>query len=440
MNQLFHRSTRHTVQRWRFPATNGSIRNASSLLLSSSSQITGKGGNGSAYSSLNTTNFVTNPSNRQQQLRPFSGSSKKRDFYQVLGVDRSVDKSGLKKAYFKLAKQYHPDANQGDGKAAERFKEITEAYEVLSDDQKREMYNQFGHDGVDPNFQQQQGPFGGAGFGFADGSIHFQQGETSHEDIEEIFDAFFGGGGGRRRRPRGPRRGADLQMQVNVTFEEAVFGTQKDLDIRYQHVDPNTNQVKTKERSVKVDIPAGLESGMNVRLKEQGAEGEPGAPNGNLLVQIFVEESDYYAREGAHVHTEIPISVTQAILGGTIDVKTLTGTVELKIPPGSQPGSRLVIRNRGIPRLNASGKGNHYVHLKVQIPKTITKKQEELLRDFDSASNDHDSFTGRVAHAAESAFGKIFGKDGNKSTKNSKKTSTSDEIAEDDEPKKQAAQ
>lgn len=303
---------------------------------------------------------------------------------------------------------------------------MTEAYEVLSDEKKRELYNQYGHAGVDPNFQQN--PFAG-GFDFGDGSIHFQQGG---EELEDIFEAFFGGGGGKRR-PRGPRRGADLQMQVEISFEEAVFGIQKDLDIRYQVMDAKTNQVKMKERSVKVDIPAGMESGMNLRLKQQGAEGDPGAPNGNLLVQVIVRESDYYAREGADVHTELPISISQAILGGTMDVKTLTGTVELKIPPGSQPGARLMIRNRGIPRLNSTGKGNHYVHLKVQIPKTITHRQEELIREFDAAGNE--TFTGRIAHAAESAFEKVFG------SKKSKKDSSADEDSgDDDEPKKQAAQ
>jgi molecular chaperone DnaJ len=332
---------------------------------------------------------------------------------------------------------------QGDAAAEERFKKVTEAYEVLSDDKKRELYNQYGHAGVDPNFSES--PFGGAGaggFDFGDGSIHFTQGDGG--ELEDIFEAFFGGGAGNgRRRQRGPRRGADLQMQVEISFEEAVFGVQKDLDIRYQVADSKTNQVKTKERSVKVDIPAGMESGMNLRIKNQGAEGDPGAANGNLLVQVIVKESDYYAREGADVHTELPISIAQAILGGSLDVKTLTGTVELKIPAGSQPGARLMIRNRGIPRLNSPGsKGNHYVHLKVQIPKTTTTRQEELLREFDAAGKE--TLTGRIAHAAESAFEKVFGTgcknkdDGNTNIKNS--SSAAEEEDSDDEPKKQAAQ
>jgi molecular chaperone DnaJ len=315
----------------------------------------------------------------------------------------------------------------------------------LSDEPKRTLYNQYGHAGVDPNFQQNPfgggGAGGGGGFDFGDGSIHFSQGNG--EELEDIFEAFFGGGGGggNRRRPRGPRRGADLQMQVEISFEEAVFGVQKELDIRYQMADAKSNQIKTKERSVKVDIPAGMESGMNLRLKNQGAEGDPGAPNGNLLVQVIVKESDYYAREGADVHTEMPISISQAVLGGSMDVKTLTGTVELKIPPGSQPGARLMIRNRGIPRLNSPGnKGHHYVHIKVRIPKTITARQEALLREFDAAGTE--TLIGRVAHAAESAFEKVFGSNKDQTKKNDSSTATAaeeDSSDDNEEPKKQAA-
>jgi molecular chaperone DnaJ len=357
--------------------------------------------------------------------RTFS-SNPKRDFYQVLGVSKSADKAEIKKAYFKLAKQFHPDTNQGDDKAAEKFKEATEAYEVLSNDEKRPLYDQFGHAGVDPNsgFGQQGGnpfggspfggnPFGGAGgFNFGDGSFHFSSsnmGGAQEIDPEDLFDAFFGGGGGRRR-PRGPRRGADLQMHVQLTFKEAVFGAKKDLHLRYQAINPETGQAEIKERQVTVDVPPGMDTGMNLRLSGQGAEGDPGAPAGNLLVQVIVEQDDYFHRDGPDVHTEIPISFTQAVLGGTVDVKTLNGTVEMKIPKGSQVDSKLMLRGKGIQRLNSSTKGNHIVHLKIEIPKKITPRQEELLREYDQETEKSGmGISGRLAKAAENAFESIFG-------------------------------
>eukprot|EP00957_Ditylum_brightwellii_P164723 12541679-Ditylum_brightwellii.AAC.1 len=263
---------------------------------------------------------------QQQQRRPFS-SGNKRDFYDVLGVPRGSDKGAIKKAYFQLAKKYHPDTNQGDTKAADKFKEATEAYEVLSDDKQRELYDNFGHAGVDPNsgFSSAGGnPFGGGGgggfegFNFGDGSFHFSSsgGGANEIDAEELFEAFFGGG---RRRSRGPRRGADLQMHVRLTFQEAVFGASKDLHLRYQLRDPQTGKIEVKEREVTVDTPAGIDNGMNLRLQGQGAEGDPGAPRGNLLVQVIVDEDDYFHRDGIDVHTEVNISFVQAILGGTVD-------------------------------------------------------------------------------------------------------------------------
>ena len=389
------------------------------------------------------------------QKRSFSSSSQKRDFYDVLGVSRSATKAEIKKAYYKLAKQYHPDSNKGDDKAADKFKEVTEAYEVLSDDDQRERYNQFGHAGVDPNFAGGN-PFGGGGtggfpgfegFNFQDGSFHFSssgpRGGATEMDPEELFDMFFGGGGGRRR-ARGPRRGADLQMHVKLSFQEAVFGASKDLHLRYQTVNRETGELVTKEREVTVDTPPGVDTGMNIRLKGQGAEGDPGAPAGNLLVQVIVDEDEYFHRDGYDVHTEVPISVIQAILGGTVDVKTLTGTVEMKIPKGCQPETKLMLRGKGIQQLHGVGKGNQIVHLKIEIPKEISPRQEELLREFDDETREHgNGISGRIAHAAESAFEKLFGskkekKDDKAKTKKEESDNISDEEEEDD--KKQAAQ
>lgn len=313
---------------------------------------------------------------------------------------------------------------QDDETAADKFKECTEAYEVLSDDDQRQLYNQFGHAGVDPNFQQQQqgnpfggagNPFGGAGgFNFQDGSFHFHSssagGDMGGQEIDpnDLFEAFFGGGA---RRRRGPQRGADLQMHVRLSFEEAVFGATKDLHLRYQIINQQTGQIEIKERDVTVDTPAGIDDGMNVRLTGQGAEGDPGAPRGNLLVQVIVDDDGYFHRDGADVHTEAPISITQAILGGTVDVRTLTGEVEVKVPKGCQPETKLMLRGKGIQKLHGASKGDHVVHLKIEIPKVVTQRQEELLREFDDETRKAGKgISGRIAKAAESAFESIFGK------------------------------
>ena len=307
----------------------------------------------------------------------------------------------------------------------------------MTDDQQRKLYDQFGHAGTDPNFQQGN-PFGGGGgdgnpfggFGFGDGSFHFSSsGGGAQIDPDELFDAFFGGGA---RRRRGPRRGADLQMHVRLSFEEAVFGTQKDLHLRYQILNQETGQIEIKEREVTVDTPPGIDNGMNLRLPAQGAEGDPGAPRGNLLVQVLVDPDEYFLREGADIHTEAPISVTQAILGGSIDIRTLKGEVEVKIPKGCQPDTKLMLRGKGVQKMHAASKGNHIVHVKIEIPKTITKRQEELLREFDDESRNHGTgISGRIAKAAESAYESIFGKG------DQRKDSSKDD--DDVEEKKQAA-
>ena len=323
---------------------------------------------------------------------------------------------------------------QDDEKAADKFKEATAAYEVLSDDKQRKLYDQFGHAGTDPNFQQGN-PFAGGGnpfggFDFGDGSIHFSMDE-GEIDAEELFDAFFGGG--RKRRPRGPKRGADLQMHVRLSFQEAVFGSSKEVNLRYQVLNQKTGQVEVKDRKVIVDVPPGIDNGMNLRLSGQGAEGDPGAPRGNLMVQVLVDPDDYFMRDGADVHTEAPISITQAILGGSIDVKTLKGDVEVKIPKGCQPDTKLMLRGKGIQKMHSASKGNHVVHVKIEIPQSITPRQEQLLREFDNESREHGTgITGRIAKAAESAFDTLFGKHKTKGNDDSEKKDEEDD-------KKQAA-
>merc|ERR1719506_1499186 len=230
-------------------------------------------------------------------------------------------------------------------------------------------------------------------------------------DAEDLFADFFADM--RSRMPR-TRKGGDLQMRVRLTFEEAVFGASKDLHLRYQVRNPSSGAVEVKEREVSVDTPAGIDSGMNLRLQGQGAEGDPGAPRGNLIVVVLVEEDDYFIRDGADVHTEIPISIVQAILGGTVDVKTLEGTVEMKVPKGCQPDTKLMLRGKGIQRLHGALKGNQIAHLKVVIPKKITTRQEELLREFDEETEGcGGGISGGIAKVAESAFESIFGKQEN---------------------------
>lgn len=387
---------------------------------------------------------------RPASARAFSSSSK-RDFYEVLSVGKGADKAEIKKAYFKLAKKYHPDTNKDDKAAAEKFKEATEAYEVLSDEKQRQLYDQFGHAGVDPNSGFGAGgpgggnPFSGfegfSGFSGGDGSFHFTSSNQQEIDPEELFEAFFGmGDDNRRRRNRGPRRGADLQMHVRLSFQEAMAGIKKDLKLRYQVHSRQTNRVEVKERDVVVDVPAGIDNGMNLRLSEQGAEGDPGAPRGNLIVQVLVDEDGHFHRDGTDVHTECPISLTQAVLGGTVDVRTLTGLVEMKIPKGTQVDSKLMLRGKGVPVLNAGGRrGNHIVHLQIEIPKRVSKRQEELLREFDEEmKHSGGGIFGRLSKSAGSVFEKVFGHGDEQIEGKGKKDTEEDDDSDDEaEEKKQ---
>lgn len=225
-------------------------------------------------------------------------------------------------------------------------------------------------------------------------------------------------------------------MHVRLSFQEAVTGTKKDLHLRYQIHNKKKNTMEVKERDVTVDIPAGIDNGMNLRLSGQGAEGDPGAPRGNLIVQVLVDNDEYFHRDGVDVHTECPISVTQAILGGTVDVRTLTGLVEMKIPKGTQVDAKLMLRGKGIQHLHSDGRrGNHIVHLQIEIPKKVSKRQEELLREFDEEmKHSGGGIYGRLAKAAGSAFESIFGHKDDSSSKQSDENKTeNDKVADDEE-------
>jgi len=243
---------------------------------------------------------------------------------------------------------------------------------------------------VDPN--NAGGPAGGMG-GNPFGQDHPFGGDGGIEiDIEELFgrggqgisfDDLFGG-----RRPRGPRPGRDLQMHLRLSFMDAVNGSSQDLNLRYQ-IRTKEGQVQTKSRTMTVQSPCGIEDGLTMRIQGKGAEGDPGAPNGDLMVTVHIDSDPYFERRGADVYTECKIDIVQAVLGDKVDIRTLSGEVEMKIPAGAQPDSKLVMRGKGIQRLNGRGKGNHIVQIKVEVPKSISQRQEELLMEFKEEGKIH---------------------------------------------------
>ncbi len=371
-------------------------------------------------------------------------SMSKRDYYEVLGVAKGASKDEIKKAYRKLSKQYHPDINKAED-AADKFKEIKEAYEVLSDDQKRAHYDQFGH--TDPN----QG-FGGADFGGGFGGF------------EDIFNTFFGGGGGRRRDPNAPRQGADLQYTMTLTFEEAVFGKETDIQIPREEecetchgsgAKPGTNpetcqhchgsgqinveqntpfgrivnrrtchhcngtgkQIKhkcstcggagkvKKRRKIHVKIPAGIDDGQQLRVSGQGEAGINGGPPGDLYVVFHVREHEFFERDGEDIYCEMPITFSQAALGDDVEIPTLHGKVKLKVPAGTQTGTKFRLKGKGVPNVRGYGIGDQHVIVRVITPTKLSDKQKQLLREFAEASGKipsggpEDSFFSKVKRA-----------------------------------------
>lgn len=359
----------------------------------------------------------------------------KRDYYEVLGVEKNASDDEIKKAFRKLARKYHPDMNRENPKAAEeKFKEANEAYEVLSDSQKRAQYDQFGH----AAFEGGGGGQGGFG-GFSGGQGGFG----------DIFDMFFGGQGGfgGGRQP-GPERGSDLRYDLEISFEEAAFGKEVELSIpRSEECETchgtgaapgthpetcpqckGTGQVqftqntpfgrmvnartcdrcngegkivhspckscsgkgrKRVKRKISVKIPAGVDNGSRIRVANGGEAGTRGGGNGDLYVYIFVKPHRLFKREGTEVICEVPITFVQASLGDEIEVPTLDGKVKLKIPEGIQSGTILRLKNKGIPSLRGQGRGDQHVRVKVLTPQKLTDKQKELLREFSSISGEN---------------------------------------------------
>ncbi len=360
----------------------------------------------------------------------------KRDYYEVLGVDKSADEGQLKKAYRKLAMKYHPDKNPDDKEAEGKFKEINEAYEILSDREKRSLYDQFGHAGVNQNAGG--GGFGGAGFGGA--------GFGGFEDIlNEMFGGGFGGGfGGSSQRRNGPRKGQDLKVEVTLTFEEAAFGADKEIEyyrtedcptcdgtggakgskvttcskcngsgeLRYAQrslfgesisvrecdacrgkgevFDEPCNTCKgkakvKKKKTMNINIPAGVYNGAQLSLRGEGDLGSKGGPRGDVYVGIRVMPHKIFKRDGNDVFLNIDITYAQAVLGDEITVPTLDGKVAYKIPPATPSGKTFKLRGKGIHDLNGYGRGDQYVKVTIKVPTNLNDKQKDALKSFAAA-------------------------------------------------------
>jgi len=350
----------------------------------------------------------------------------KRDYYEVLGVSKGATKDEIKKAYRKLSKKYHPDINKEEG-ADEKFKEISEAYEILSDENKRANYDQFGHDGP-------QSGFGGQGFGGQDFSGFGGGG------FEDIFSSFFGGGR-QQRDPNAPRKGDDLQYTMTVTFDEAVFGSEKEISIRkdvscqtcdgvgakpgtkkktcqycsgagHVSVEQNTilGRVRTekvcpvcsgsgqefeepcptckgkgtenKNVKIKVTIPEGVDNEQQIRLAGEGGPGENGGPQGDLYVVFRVKPSEKFERDGDDIYYSLNVSIAQATLGDEVKVPTLNSSVMLTIPAGTQTGKQFRLKEKGIKNVHGYGYGDLFINIKVVTPSKINERQKELLREF----------------------------------------------------------
>jgi len=361
----------------------------------------------------------------------------KRDYYEVLGVEKSASNDEIKKAYRKKAMQFHPDRNPGDKTAEEKFKEVGEAYEVLSDSDKRARYDQFGFQGVDPNFGA-----GGAGF---DGGF----GGFGGFDFGDIFGEFFGGGSSSRRAAanNAPRRGENVGVRLELTFEEAAFGCEKEVSaqriencstcngsgsadgvietcsnchgtgqvrttqnfmgmtMQSNSVCPHCNGrgkfVKTpcntckgkgkvrRSQKIKVKVPAGVDDGQSVRVRGEGCVGSNGGPNGDLLVEILIRRHPIFTREGVDVLCEVPISFTQAALGASIQVPTLDGKVAFDIPEGTQTGTTFTLSGKGIPYVGTNRRrGNELFTVVVETPTKLTKEQKDLLRQLDGSMDE----------------------------------------------------
>ena len=306
----------------------------------------------------------------------------------------------------------------------EKFGEISEAYEILQDDSKRQAYDNFGHAGVGNGAPGDAGnPFGGggnpfegfSGFGGGNpfgggGGFHAQN--ISQEDLMDIFEQAFGGGG---RRQRGPRRGSDIQQALRLDFLDAVNGT--NLDVRTEYVDLDNDKRVRKTRKVNVTIPAGVDTGVVLRVGGKGNTGDKGMPSGDLLLHLDVSSDPYFKRHNYDVHVNLPITISQAILGGKVDVLTLDGMVEMKIPAGTQPDSQLAMRGKGIKRVNGTRRGAQIVTMKINIPKKISERQKELMEEFAEEETKNNTSGNTFVSRAWDRLKKYMGTDNDKEEK-----------------------
>ena len=382
-------------------------------------------------------------------------AEQKRDYYEVLGVDKGADEETLKKAYRKLAKKYHPDANPGDKTAEAKFKEASEAYAVLSDPDKRRQYDQFGHAAFDGS---------GAGSGFSG------FGDFSSMDFTDMFGDIFGDlfGGRSRANRTGPRKGANLRTAVRITFEEAVFGCEKEIGLTLKDdcpkckgtgCKPGTSKVTcpkcggkgqivftqqslfgtvqnvqtcpdcrgsgqmikdkcpdcygtgyiASKKKIQVSIPAGIDNGQAVRIREKGEPGSNGGPRGDLLVEVDVSRHPIFQRRDMDIYSTAPISYAQAALGGDVMIDTVDGKVVYNVKPGTQTDTRVRLKGKGVPSLrNSNTRGDQYVTLIVQVPTGLNNQAKELLRQFDAVTGDSLNYVARHENdaAKENAKGK----------------------------------
>ena len=328
----------------------------------------------------------------------------KRDYYEVLGIQKGASPDQIKKAYRKLAKKYHPDVNEGNQKAEERFKEVTEAYEVLSDPEKKKLYDQFGHaafDGTGAAWQDggpdmgswqfhRQGGSGQGGFSGFSGFSSQDGGFSGMGGMDDVLRHIFGGGfsgfsdgsqggfSGFTGRGRGfsqePRKGSDLMADTSVSFEEAVLGCEK----RIRLTDPETGTSQVLE----IKVPAGIEDGKTIRLRGKGQPGPGGAPAGDLLIRVHVGEKAGFERKGKDIYTQAEIPYATAVLGGEAVVPTLYGSVRCKIRPGTQSGSKIRLKGKGAQQMGSSERGDEYVTIQIQVPRHLTPEAEGKLRDY----------------------------------------------------------
>lgn len=308
----------------------------------------------------------------------------KRDYYETLGVNKSADKEAIKRAYRKLAKKYHPDTNAGNPHAEEMFKDVTEAYNVLSDEKKRKLYDEFGFAGLQEGFSEEaarqaaQGGFGGFGGPFTHQEFHFENGSGDMDDIFSMFGDMFSHGGSARGRSTS-RKGSDVMADLTISFDEAVFGCEKSISLQ----DPSTGKVS----NLSIHIPAGIESGKTVRLKGQGNPGRNGGAAGDVLLNVNVTPSREFERKGQNVYSTIRVPFTTAALGGKARVHTLYGDVECSIKAGTQGGSKIRLKGKGISSMkNPSVKGDQYVTVEISVPRRLTPRAKEALEEYRAVS------------------------------------------------------